>query len=246
MRFDHVLQWPMARRTAAIACFVAVPGVASAQTSETFTACSQGALTNCTLISLTSTLGVGPGGLNLFEIALQNLGSTSSPTLATSIHFLSFTTGQPPVPPADFVDVNLPPVAVGGATVSDPSDWNVFETGDAIFLSALNNFGVGGCVAGAPIGGFGQMGNTCGSGQAIAFSFFTDRAFDAGNVRLSDLEIVGLSSNLPADSCNEQMPCVITPVVATPEPSTFALTLGGLSGVAGFRRRRRRPASVRA
>jgi MYXO-CTERM domain-containing protein len=214
---------------------------ASAQTTDSFRACTRGALSNCAVVQLTSQLGIGPGGLNFFEIALGNLGSRTSPSLATSIYFLSFVTGLPGVAPGAEVDALATPGAVGGAMISDPSPWSIFETGDAIFLSALGNDGVGGCAGSVPIGGFGQMARTCGPGQFVSFGFFTPRAFDPASVVLSGLEAVGLSPGLPADSCNGLTPCVISPVTTTtPEPAPAVLALTGLLMIAGLERRRRR------
>jgi hypothetical protein len=237
------LRWS-AVTTAAIIGTLGVPP-AGAQTTESFRACTQGALTNCAVIQLHSQLGIGPGGLNFFEIALRNLGSGTSPALATSIYFLSFATGEPGVAPGAEVDALATPGAVGGATVSDPSAWSVFETGDAIFLSALGNDGVGGCAASAPVGGFGQMARTCGGAQLVTFGFFTPRAFSPASMALSGLEVVGLSSGLPADSCNGLTPCVVSPVTATPEPATAALALTGLLVIAWLELHRRRSAPER-
>jgi len=138
------------------------------------------------------------------------------------------------------------PKAIGGATISDASDWSVFESGDAIFLSALSNNGVGGCAASAPVGGFGQMGRTCGADRFITFSFFTPRAFDLSAITLADLEIVGISDGNPSDSCNGSTPCVITRVTATPEPGTMLLALTGLSAIAALRLRGRATTGLRA
>src|SRR5262245_11314559 len=84
--------------TYAFAAMIAGPALASAQTSSTFTACTQGVLANCSDIRLTSQLGVGLGGTNLFEIALRNLGSQSAPSLATTLYALVFATGQAAAP----------------------------------------------------------------------------------------------------------------------------------------------------
>lgn len=213
------------------------PMSADAQTRE-FQACSQGALLNCADIRLTSQLGVGPSSTNLLEIGIKNLGSLATPSLATSIYFASFGTGQ--ATDANVVDNAVTPTAVGGASVSDDSTWNLFESGDAIFLSSLTNSGVGGCVSGAPVGGFGQMGQTCGLGQFITFSFFTTRAFDLNAIVLSGLEFVGLDQANTADSCNDVTTCVIsTPVSTVPEPSSLALMLAGAASILAIRARRR-------
>lgn len=206
-----------------------------AQTS-TIQACSQGALADCATIRSSIQLGIGPGGTNLFEIALQNLGSQSTPSLATSIYFLAFLTGEAAATPGTEVSALATPKAQGGATVSDASDWSIFESGDAIFLSALGNNGVGGCAGSSPVGGFGQMGQTCGPNDFITFSFFTTRTFDPNALTLADLEFVGIADGNPADSCNDGTPCKIT---STPEPATILLVSTGLAGIAGIRRRRR-------
>ena len=235
------------RRLASLAVFSAVamvlmfPGVATAQVS-TFQACSQGALADCALVRSSIQLGIGPGGTNLFEIALQNLGSQSTPSLATSIYFLAFLTGEPAATPGTEVNALATPTAEGGAKVSDASDWIVFESGDAIFLSALGNNGVGGCAASSPVGGFGQMGQTCGPNDFITFSFFTTRTFDLNALTLADMEFVGIANGNPADSCNDSTPCKIT---STPEPATMLLVCTGFVGIAGIRRRRRATAAHR-
>lgn len=217
--------------------FAAFAAPSGAQTSSSFTACSQGSLQNCSVISLTSELGVGFGGTNLFEIAVRNLGSQTTPSLATTIYNLVFSTGQAPASSGSEIDVSLTPATRGGATISDASEWDLFDSGDAIFLSALGGNGVGNCVVGAGVGGFSQAGRTCDNDtQFLAFSFFTTRAYDPRAFSLLDLEVVGLTGQLPADSCNETAPCVITaaPVTATPEPGTLLLSLAGFSGIAGI------------
>jgi len=240
------------RRVASMAALAALAGAlflprAIAAQTTSFEACSQGALADCATVQLTSQLGIGPGGLNLFQIAIQNMGSQTTPSLATSIYFLEFVTTQPPVEPGGEVDALATPTAVGGATVSDASDWSVFESGDAIFLSALGNTGVGGCASAPAVdGGIGQMGQTCGSDQFITFSFFTSRAFDTSALTLADVEFAGVAPGSPSDSCNDLTPCAISHVTTTPEPSSIILMLTGLTGIAGVRWRRRRVAAVRA
>ena len=216
-----------------------LPSVASAQ-SRLFQACSQGPLANCAGIRLTEQLGVGPGSTNLFEIGLQNRGS-ATPGLATSIYFLSLFTGHA----ADTeIDPFATPTAEGGASVSDATPWSIAETGDAIFLSAAGNDGIGGCAQSAPVDGFGQMAQTCGDDQFITFSFFTSRFFDLASFELADLEFVAIADGNIADSCNADTPCDITEVTATPEPGTLLLGATGFVMVAGFARRRRRTATT--
>lgn len=225
---------------------VVTPTIAAAQSASEFTACSTGALSNCAVISLASQLGVGPGGTNLFQIAIANLGSQATPSLATTIYNLVFLTGQSPAPSGSEIDASLAPVAQGGATITDATPWDVFDSGDAIFLSALSNNGVGGCVASGATAGFSQAGQTCGDGQFLTFSFFTPRAYDPSAFTLADLEFLGLSPDLPADSCNDSTPCTVTridtppPVTATPEPATIALVAAGLA-FTGFFGAARRP-----
>lgn len=211
---------------------------ATAQVSF-FQACSQGALANCANIRLTSTLGAGSGGSNLFEIALSNLGSQSTPTLSTSVYFLSLLTGQAPATPGTETDAFPTPTALGGATISDASSWNVFETGDAIFLSAPGNNGVGNCGSASSFGGWGQMANTCGVSQFVSFSFSTMRSYDPNQFSLAGMEFVAIAPGNDADSCNDVTACTITPQTITPEPSTVALMIAGLSVIAfaGSRRR---------
>jgi hypothetical protein len=126
----------------------------------------------------------------------------------------------------------LVPTTEGSATLVDASAWDLFDGGDAIFLSALSNFGVGGCAAGAPVGGFGQAGQTCGAGAYLAFSYATPHAYDPASFTLLNLEAVGLTSTLPAGSADA--------FAVVPEPSTVLLVGQGLLGVLVFARRRAR------
>jgi hypothetical protein len=233
-RHRRIERWAVA--TAALVC---MPLAAKSQTAA-FTACTQGVLANCASLQLTSTLGIGPGGTNFFEVAVRNLGSTSTPSLATSIYNLVFSTGQAAAPGSE-VDAAVSPVASGGATITDAGAWDVFDSGDAIFLSALNNTGVGGCVRGTVVDGFSQGGQTCPADSFLSFGFFTPRAYDPTAFSLLDLEVVGLTGGLPADSCNESSPCAVSELVtATPEPGSLLLALSGFTwlAVSGFRRRR--------
>jgi hypothetical protein len=203
-------------------------------------ACTPGALANCTEIRLTATPGGGVGGTTLFEVALRNLGSTTLPTLPTSVYNLVFDTGLPAAAPGTEASALVVPVPVGGATLTDLSAWDLFENGSALFLSALSDQGVGGCVVGAAVGGFGQAGNTCGAGQLLTFSFSTPRLLDPGAFSVLDLEVVGLAPGLPADSCGAQPACVAPQNGTVPEPTTLALLAGGvLLGGAGAGRRGR-------
>ncbi|MGV3710462.1 MAG: PEPxxWA-CTERM sorting domain-containing protein [Gemmatimonas sp.] len=220
---------------ALVAAGALIPSTTSAQ-SRTFEACSQGALQNCAGIRLTSQLGVGPSNTNLFEIAIQNLGSQAFPSVPTSLYILTLLTGQ--APDANVVDALPTPTATGGASVSDNAAWSLFESGDAIFLSSLANTGIGGCATGAAAGLFAHMGNTCGSNQFISFSFFTERTFDVNAITLAGLEFVALDANDTADSCNDFTPCLVTDVAVVPEPSTWLLMMAGLSAVGVAARRR--------
>lgn len=214
-----------------------LPRIGAAQTSF-FQACSQGALANCANIKLTSTLGAGAGGSNLFEIAITNLGSLSAPSTPTSVYFMSLLTGQSAAPGAE-VDAYPTPMSVGGATINDASSWNIFDTGDQIFLQSLSNDGIGNCGPAASFGGFGQMANTCGVSQFVSFSFSTTRAYDPNRFTLAGLEVVATAAGNDADSCNDTIGCVITPQSVVPEPSTYALMFAGLGAIAFVSRRRR-------
>jgi hypothetical protein len=129
--------------------------------------------------------------------------------------------------------------------VSDVSPWDVFDSGDAIFLSALSNRGVGGCATGADVGGVGQAARTCGVGQFVAFSFVPSTMFNPALFTILNLEAVGLAAGLPAASCGAgDAACVITadtrPVSTVPEPTTVLLVGVGLLGIASVAHRTRR------
>lgn len=220
---------PRARPPVLAALAILAPyAAAHAQTTRVLSACTTGTLSNCAEFRLTATPGAGAGGQTLFEIAIRNTGSRTNPALATSIYNVVFGTGQNPFAPGSEVDAAAAPVARGGATVTSASPWDVFDSGDAVFLSALDNFGVGGCVVGTPVGGFGQAGNTCAGGAYLAFSYSTPRAYDLSAFSLLDVEVVGLTPGLPADS--------YTPS-AVPEPGAALLLAPGLLGAAAMRRR---------
>jgi len=219
-----------------------LPGITHAQVS-TFQACSQGALQNCASVRLTSQPGAGVGGSNLFQIAINNLGAPS-PTLATSIYFMSLLTGKPAAPGLEN-DLLVAPTSVGGASITDASNWSLFESGDAIFLSALGNNGVGNCAASAAVGGFGQMANTCAASSFVSFSFSTQRAFNPAQFSLSGMEFVAIATGNVADSCNDILPCTPARATVVPEPSTIALMIAGMSLIAVARTRRRSSAATR-
>jgi hypothetical protein len=234
----------MLRRRSLLFALLALsyPASVSAQTPSfwSFTACTGSVLGSCSLINIGLDYGTGPGGTSYFWLALQNQGFASSPTTATSVYNLVFGTGQAAADPGTEVDALVAPEATGGAALTDASPWSIFDSGDAIFISALNNFGVGNCVPGDPIDGFGQAGQTCSPDGFFRFSFFTPRAYDLRTFTLLNYEAVGLVDGLPADSCGFEPECTITTNVV-PEPATVLLTGSGLLLVlAGAWKRRRR------
>jgi hypothetical protein len=236
-RQKFVIRWGVAV-FAAIGLSAAAPRLAIAQ-SRTLTACTPDALAVCTELRLTT-------GLNLFEIGLRAIGSAGSPALPVSVYNLVLGTGAAAAPSP--VSTLMPPVGLGGATVSDASPWEIFDTGDALFLSALTNLGVGGCVAGAPVGGFGQAGRTCAAGEFLTFGLVPARAYDPNAFTLLNLEAVGLTATLPGASCGrEGLACVITadtrPTTTAPEPAAvwllgFGLMLTGVFAGARYRQGR--------
>lgn len=200
------------------------PAAAQLPSPRTFTACTPGALTGCAELRLTA-------GPSLFEIALRAVGVTGAPAVPISVYNLVLGTGAAAV--GTPVPTLLGPIAEGGATVSNASDWEVFDAGDALFLSALSNRGVGGCATGADVGGFGQAATTCGGGQFVTFRFAPSAAFDPDRFTLLDLEVVALEDPLRAATCGGEVACVITadtrgPVTMIPEPATVALVGAGV------------------
>jgi hypothetical protein len=140
------------------------------------------------------------------------------------------------------VSTDVTPTAVGGATLTNTSPWDVFVGSDAMFLSALSNHGVGGCVAGADVDVFGQAGQTCGASSFLAFKFYTPLLYNPLAVTLLDMQVTQLTDPLSAEFCSDTGTCMITsaPVSAVPEPSSVVLAFTGFSALAGWRLRRRR------
>lgn len=200
---------------------------------RTLTACTPDALGVCTELRFGAVGG-------FFQLGVRAIGSVAQPSLPVAMYNLVLGTGADAVGlPADWF---LPPVGAGGAVVSDASDWELFDGGDVLFLSALTNRGVGGCATGADVDGFGQAVTTCGSGQFATFTFQPTRAFDVRRFTLLDIEVAGLGATAEGASCGGPAgECVITADVTTPEPATATLLAGGLLALlasAGALRRR--------
>ena len=174
----------------------------------------------------------------MFEVALRTLGAAAQPGLPMSLYNLVLGTGAGAAATARTTFVT--PVALGGAVVSDASPWELFDSGDALFLSALTNRGVGGCVAGADVGGFGQAATTCGGGQFVTFRFTPTTVFDPDQFAVLDLEAVALTTPPFGASCGAPgAACVITAGnTVVPEPTSGVLAAAGLGVLAvAFRRR---------
>jgi hypothetical protein len=208
------------------------PRVTAAQLTRTLTTCTPDALAICAELRLTATAGI-------FEIGLRTVGATGVPALPIAVYNLVLGTGAPAALAP--LSTNLVSAGVGGATVSDPTPWEVFDAGDVLFLSALSNRGVGGCVAGADVAGFGQAVRTCGAGSFAAFQFAPTAAFNPNAFTILNLEAVVLAAGLPAASCGAAgAECVITADTLVPEPATALLVgVGLLTTVAGAIRHRR-------
>ena len=202
----------------------ASPFALSGQT-RMFTACTPDALAVCAEVRLTS-------GPSLFVIGIRNLGAGNT-MLPTSVYNLIFSTGAP----ASAVpgDISPVPVASGGATVSDASPWDLFDAGDAVFLSAVTNRGVGGCAVGADVDGFGQAARTCGTGQFVSFSFTPTHFFNPALFTLLDFEAVALTNPSQGASCGApELACRVTEAATVaPEPLTFVMLGAALAVLVG-------------
>lgn len=223
---------------------VLAPARVSAQSVRTITACTPDALGICADLRLTSST-------NFFEIGIRAITATGTPTAPISLYNLIFGTGGALA--AAPISNTPAPVATGGATVSDPTAWDLFDEGNVLFLSALSNRGIGECVAGADVDGFGQAARTCGAGQWITFGFTPSAVFDPNAFTLLSFEAVALTSPTQGASCGGATPCRITadvsgtlppPSTTVPEPSTIGLFGAGLLGLIGAASRRRK-ASMR-
>jgi hypothetical protein len=216
---------------AAGALLAGSPQRAAAQT-RTLTVCTPDALAVCAELRFTASPGA-------FELALRALDAAGAPGLPVSLYNVVLGTGAP-ADPGGGASTPLPPVGVGGAVVGDASAWDLFDGGDVIFLSALTNRGVGGCVAGPDVGGFGQAVTTCGAGQFATFAFAPTAAFDPDAFTILNLEFVGLADPVQGASCGAPgTECVITADTrpnVVPEPSTVALLGAGLLALAASAR----------
>lgn len=225
---------------AAVGLAVMAPRALSAQVAM-FQTCTP-VLNNCALIRLTNETGAGAGGANLFEIAIQNQGTALMDP--TSMYLLELFTGAAPAAESDATPA---PTAEGGASVAAGAlPWTLINVGDALFLTSMDNSGVGGCSAGSAGAALSQVGQTCGDGQFITFSFSTTQLFDPTAFTVAELDLGSATSadGQPSDGCGvSTVACNVkqVPVTATPEPATMLLSLTGFAGLAGTRLRRRSP-----
>ena len=212
-----------------------IPRTAHAQIPRDLTACTPGATAVCAQIRLIP-------NPSIFEIQIRTIGLTGAPLQPVSVYNLIFGTGA--MPAATTMSASPLPQSIGGAVVSDPSPWDIFDSGDALFLSSLTNRGIGGCALGSDVGGFGQAANTCGAGQFVSFSFQPTRLFDPTLFQLLNFEAVVLSDPLLGASCGaDGTPCNITenprgPVTTIPEPGTVVFLAFGLLAIGAARRGR--------
>ena len=223
-------------RIAILAILFGVRGKEAFAQQRALTACTPDALAICAELQL------GPANAGLFQIGVRTIGSATQPQLPVSLYNLIFGTGSSGS--LNPVSTLLAPLGVGGATISDASDWEIFDTGELLFLSALSNRGVGGCVNGADVDGFGQAVRTCGAGQLAMFSFMPTAMFDASLFSILNFEAVALTDPAQGASCGDpSSACAIiadtqNPPTVTPEPLSIALVGSGLLFIAICMRRR--------